>query len=604
MLRHVFSKFTHRWGTGLVTFLMLAVLFGGLVSGVARAQTTPDESQPTAAATPETGATPAPTTSAEPAATPAPQTTGAPAGSTENPSATPEDDSDSDFTTLSPQDADVMKSIENKTISQDQLNQVKALAVQKIEQYGPSVIQALDDKSTAKQENRLFWIAMLVIVAIPLLGLLLFLIYPLIVRKKVNARAPGTSLGRLYRLYLPQALLVFLLLLGLGIGLWGIQFLTGRVLGGVTNPQLVLQRSSIQYVIDNSNDLINNYTDIMVGIADELQQNPDKPIFDIVLENAEALRNNGTVKTADAIVRFVIPFLNYISLISYGILLLFFLLRIRPDIVLLLRYPVEALAAQHSGEPLPEMITSAVGPIHPSNDPNETMRLVGRKIMITEVKVLGVFIVTVLVAALILSFVLAFFFSSTIYLLIDAISEAAEYFLAPAQDPDAAANLLITATTLLMVFVIECVAIFLLTFVFTLGKFQDVLRHRFAERITWQQVGIFMRKVGLRFIWVMFLLLLLGIGLPFLGDALNDKLYDADPDWLIILLGIPVLLLVVFNVAMFLLRGFKMFIHIFTKSAAAEFGIPKIKDNILPAGSPIPNTHATINNTPTTTTTV
>ena len=440
---------------------------------------------------------------------------------------------------------------------------------------GRSYSNKLDEKAKAKQEQRLAWVAVVIMGVIPALALLTFLLYPLVRRKAIRKRVPNATTGQLYRLYIPQALLVTLVLVALGTALWGVQFLTGRVLGGVTNPQLVLQRQAITYLIDDHEYLINNYTQLFIGLADDIQRaDPEKPVFDIILENALQLKNDPLVSAANEIIKFVMPFLNYISLVTFGILVLFFLIRIRPDLARLLTYPVDILASEQNGEALPDFDSAALGLVAvKSGNGTATMRQIGQRLMWNEVKVIALFALAVLAAAVVMSFALVLFFGPIVQLLVGSINDAAEYFLTT----EGASSTLTICAMVLMVFVVECIVVLLLTFTLVLIKWQDALRQRFANRISWKQTGQFMIKVGLRFGWLMILVGAFGFLLPLLAEQV-DKLYN-DPnshnDEFVSLLVIPITLLISFNLGLWLLRGFRMLGRLVTKSASAEFGLKK-----------------------------
>jgi hypothetical protein len=488
--------------------------------------------------------------------------------------AAPADNEDEDVVDpghhLTAAELDQIKQLRAGTLSEAQIAQAKALASQQLEQLGPLAIKKLEEKSEKKQETRLIWIAVIIILLIPGLALLGFLAYPLIIRKTIRKRAPNATLKQVYSLYLPQALMATLVLLVLGGSLWGVQLLTGRLLGGVTNPQLVFQRESIHYIIDNRDELIDNYEDIMVGLANDLTDgDPEKPIMDIILDNALQLRDDPLVNAANNIIQFVMPFLNYISLITFGLLLLFFLLRIRPDLVRMLTYPVDVLEAEHQQRLLPEFDSVSVGPILPGQTPGQTMRLVGRRLMWNEVKVMTVFALTLLAFAIVLSLALILFFAPIVGWVVDSVSTAAEYFLYA----ENGANLLVWSSIVLMLFLLECIIVFLATFIFVLQRLQGVIRLRFAGKLDNKQTLSFIRQVALKFGWLMVLVALLGMGLPFLAGIVDDLLYNHghDPSWVLILLATPLVLIVGLNLGLWLLRGFKTLVRLLTVTPEKVF---------------------------------
>ena len=545
-----------RFGLAAVATLLAALLLVGTFSTIARAQTaTPTDNQTTTAAPATDGENSEEVTQADLEGIDIP------------------DNGDH----LTADELAQIKQLRDDALSEDQVNQLKALASEQIGKYGPLAIKKLEAKSEKKQENRLFWIALIIVGAIPLLALLGFLAYPLIIRKSIKRRAPNATLKQVYGLYLPQALMVTLVLLVLGGSLWGVQLLTGRVLGGITNPQMVFQKQAIQYVIDNRDDLLNNYTDIMVGLAKDITDgDPEKPLMDIILDNALQLKDDPVVNAANNIIQFVLPFLNYISLISFGMLLLFFLLRIRPDIMRMLKYPVDILEAEEQHRILPEFDSVGVGTILPGQTASQTMRIVGRKLMWNEVKVMVVFAATLLAFATVLSLALILFFAPIVGWVVDAVTTAAEYFLYS----EDGANLLVWASIVLMLFLVECIALFLVAFIFVLQRLQGVIRMKFAGTLTNQQTLTFVRGVALRFLWVMAVIAILGMGLPFLAGFVDDQLYNNghNPSWLLILLAVPAVLIIGLNLGMWLLQGFKNLARILTVTPAKVFNPGKKKE--------------------------
>jgi hypothetical protein len=74
----------------------------------------------------------------------------------------------------------------------------------------------------------------------------------------------------------------------------------------------------------------------------------------------------------------------------------------------------------------------------------------------------------------------------------------------------------------------------------------------------------------------MLLLIVMGIGLPYLATQADDILYKniKDANYALILLAIPTALLVGMTVLLWLLRGFKIMVSLLTKSAAKDLGLP------------------------------
>jgi len=461
------------------------------------------------------------------------------------------------------------------SLTPEQTTQIKAFAAEKIRQYVPIAIDRLEKKTQKTADTRLFWVFLVIVLGIPLLALVGFLLYPLIMRKKIAKNIPGgVKLGEIYKLYAPQAFMVALILLLLGSALWGIQFLNGRLLGGITNPQVVLQREALNDLVDKSDHLVDEYTTMFVSLAYDLDTaDPDKAAFDLILDNATKLKDDPIINFTSSVVQFVMPFLNYISLVTFLIVLALFILRITPDMLRLLTYPIDILTAEKTGKPLPEFESRAAGVIGAEKSAGMTMRQIGRKLMWTEMKVIAVFAVAILVVAALMSLALIFFFQPIAGMLMETVNAGLANFL----NVEGSSSLVSTTLLFMMLFIVECVVITLVTFVFILMRVQDVIRQRFAGNITWPQVGMYMRKTGLRFGWLLAVIVVLGAGLPYLVDFSVDKMVvkGQEPNWTLILLLIPIILLVGFNFLFWLLRGYKMLISLFKNSATKEFDLPK-----------------------------
>ncbi|NWJ48613.1 MAG: hypothetical protein HXX08_22365 [Chloroflexi bacterium] len=462
-------------------------------------------------------------------------------------------------------------------LSEDEIKQIKAIAAQKVRDYVPIAIERLDQKTQKTADTRLFWVFLVIVIGMPVLAFIGFMVYPLVVRKKIAQRVPNVKLGSLYKFYLPQALVVTVILLVLGSALWGIQFLNGRILGGISNPQVVLQREALNNLIDQSDQLVEDYTTMFVSLADNLNTaDPDKAAFDLILDNANQLKQDPLVNFTSDAVGFVMPFLNYISLVSFLVLLLLFLMRIRPDVMRMLTYPVDVMEAEHYKKKLPDFDSRAAGIISAKENSSLTMREIAKKLMWTEVKVLAFFAVAITVVAFLMSLALVFFFNPIAAMLMETVNAGVDNFL----QADGASGFLSFTMLVMMLFVVECVVVMLITFIMVLSRLQDVLRQRFAGKISWTQVRTYIQKVLLRFVWLLAVITVLGFGLPYLVDFGINQLIEhnskgQEPNWGLVLLVIPISLMVAFNLLFWLLRGFKMMAKLIKVTAAMEFNLPK-----------------------------
>jgi hypothetical protein len=242
----------------------------------------------------------------------------------------------------------------------------------------------------------------------------------------------------------------------------------------------------------------------------------------------------------------------------------------------MLTYPVDALEAESKNQRLPDFESRAAGIIPARETATLTQREIAKILMWTEVKVLACFAAAVVVLSFLMSFALVFFFNPVAAMLLETANAGVDNFL----QPDGSSSLLSITMHLMMLFVLECVVLSLVTFVLVLMRVQDMFRQRFAGNITWKQVQSYSVQVFLRFFWLLVVITLLGFGLPYIVDFSIGQLVDnstpgQEPNWGVILLVIPVLLLVVFNLLFWLLRGFKMMGRLLKVSAAVEFNLPK-----------------------------
>lgn len=584
-----------------------------------------------------------------------------------------------------------------------QIEVAKERAIELIGERGPLLIDSIHTRYSQVQAGRLVWLALVLIILLPLIGFVGTLLYPKIKGKTINQRLPGVPVGRLNQLYFVQAVVIGVVLLALGFFLWLIQLWTGS-LGTVTNPQIALQEQAITYIVENRRALVENYTEIFVGVAEELGADPEQVLLTTIIDNGQKFREDPLLNMTSRIINFSWPlFSNFYMIIFMGVLI-FFLRRIWPDIKNMLRYPIEVLAAEREGRPVPifegarpvkkgqpapypaqppvqapynNFQPGRPGPQPPYNQPpgqpgqpynarpnpqapygqpgqpynagpnrqqpypgnqplpprpvgpyqqpvNQPPAYVGqpapqpgpgyrgpqgaqpkpgfgfpaqqvpnyqpnqapygrppqgqdaavsvmwsyaRRIIWTEVKVLMAFAVLALVLAVVMGVFLALFFGTIISLLVDLTSVAMIYFIRLD-----GSSLIITGSTLLvLIFLAECMLLFIGAFVFLIGKLLDALRFAFTGLLTWKQSGHLIWRNFVRFAWVVFIATVLGAGLSWLATNIVVFFISADnPNWFLCLVSAPLILLVGLNLGMWLLRGFKTLKKLFRNTESYE----------------------------------
>lgn len=233
-----------------------------------------------------------------------------------------------------------------------QLEAAKEKAIQIIGERGPQLIDNIETRYGDIQAGRLLWLALVLVILLPLVGFVGSLLYPKMKAKTIQQRIPGVPPGRLNQLYLIQAMVIGVVLLALGFFLLLIQLWTG-VLGAVTNPQIALQTQAINYIVDNRRDLVENYAEIFVNIAQDLGNDPEEVILTTIIDNDQKVRSDPLLNFTARAINFSWPLFSNFYLIAFLAVLIFFLRRTWPDIKNMLRYPIEVIAAEREGRPVP-----------------------------------------------------------------------------------------------------------------------------------------------------------------------------------------------------------------------------------------------------------
>jgi hypothetical protein len=415
---------------------------------------------------------------------------------------------------------------------------VKEAASNTLKACQTPMISELNTRYQTIQETRRSWYTWGLLVVLPLAGFIGFMIFPYFMRNTIRGRIPDVSGRRLFRLYLGQAMLVAVLLLALGGCLWLTQYWLSS-LGAKANPQMILQEEEINYVGNNHTRLIRKYPEIYVPVARELTALPDEAMLSLIIESGLEQRDDTTLGLEADLINFTWPTFSFLFFATFGLLIFLFLQRTWPEIKNMLRYPVELLAAEYEGR-LPEI----------------SIQQTTKKLLVVELKVLGAFFGLAIGLSFLTSFFLQIFFGRVIQLLIENISGGMTYFVRQ----DGAAWVIVVATFLILVFLTESVLLFMLAFATIIGKITDCLRERYnglvsknaSRKLVQRHFANFLRVIGLAVI----LSLSLSLGATFLTSALTEP---DKPMWVLTLLGVPTLLLVGFNLGMWLLGGFKGF---------------------------------------------
>ena len=453
-------------------------------------------------------------------------------------------------------------------LTPENLHVLKVLAAEQIRKYLPAVLDKLDEKYYATQEKRLFWLAIILMGVLPALGFIGFMLVPVIRAKKIRERVPNAPMGRLYRLYLLQAGIAYGVLIALGALLVAVQFIVGQA-GRYTNPQLAMQENAIYYVVDHADNLVDDYADLFINVANDLND-PDSDTLAVIVKNAEKVRNDPVIHFAYNVYNVASPFIGYIFWAALALVIVLYFVRILPDVALMARYPVEVIAAEQEGRPVP----SFEALYSDTKDPTQTvsgsstgaMRINALRLGWIEFRVVGIFAVALLVLAVVMSLMLSFFYVTIGGLFVEILGDALSYFLSA----PVSSTLITSVLILMMVFVIESIVLFVAAFAMLTSKVQVALRTRFQRKITWAQSLRMVRRNVVRFLWVGVVIAVLSTVLAFADERLADYLSDLadknndDNFYLYAILATPVVLLVGLNLLCWLLRVFKTLMKIIT----------------------------------------
>lgn len=416
--------------------------------------------------------------------------------------------------------------------------EVKDAAAQQIKDCQEPLINDLTTKYKVVQDERRSWYAWGLLVVLPLAGFFGFMLFPLFQQSKVQNLVPGVSQRRLYKLYFVQALVATVMLLVLGACLWFCQFWLSS-LGTRTNPQLILQEEEINYVASSRIKLVRKYPEIYVPVAKELAVLPDEAMLAIIMESGLQQRSNDMLALEADLINFTWPTFSFIFFGTFSLVLFLFLQRVWPQVKNMLSHPLDLLAAEQQGQVVSVSTWQAA-----------------RRMIVVELKVMGVFTGIAIVLSLLVSLFLQQFFSRTIQLLIENMSGGMTFFVRLNGAPEVVA----TATFLILVFLVECVLLFMFAFACLMGKITDCYRERFRGDYSKKANRKLIRYHFVNFLWFAILAVVLSIGLSLAASLLTGALTDAEkPQWVPTLLGVPVLLLLGFNLGMWLLRGLDHF---------------------------------------------
>jgi hypothetical protein len=457
---------------------------------------------------------------------------------------------------------------------------MKQAAVQKIQEYGPVFLQSFQDRYFTRKGEQLAWLRDILLCMIPLLALAGVTLYPLLRGRHIRQRLANPPMGRLFKLYATQGVILMAVMFTLGLCLFLLQFWMTS-LGAVTNPQYVLQEQAITYVVDNREELVDNYSAIFAGVAEQLKTDEELSILSTILENGRQLRDDPLIEGTAALLEFLWPLLSNLFLITFLAIALAFLRRLWPDIRRMLRFPLDQIAAERLRlASVPAAASGALPPGYGYGPPPAAMApgqfaasyaappgmaapgqrgvaaqmwAEGRRLIWMEIRVVGVFMIAATLLSLLMGAILYLFVIPLVSLLVNVFSVAMLYFVEHAGASTAIALVVI----LIALFLIECFILFGAMFFLLVRRTLGVFRRRFLREITWREAWRLLGRQCGRFGLATGLATGLGIILMVLADWTAGFLIGADL-WALGLLSVPVILLIGFNLGFWLGRGVRL----------------------------------------------
>ncbi|HYF66183.1 MAG TPA: hypothetical protein VD886_25365 [Herpetosiphonaceae bacterium] len=417
----------------------------------------------------------------------------------------------------------------------------KQAAVQKIAEYGPVFLEVAQERYLAQKMEQQAWFRDFFLCIIPLLAFFSVALYPLVRSQTIRARLPNPPGGRLFRLYLNQGLILMIILMILGFALLVLQYWMGQ-LGAATNPQYVMEELTITHIVDNRQELVDNYTDIFARVADNLANSPDMSMLTIIVHNGQQLRNDPLIEGVVWLLELLWPLLSNMFVIIVVLVALSFLRRLWPDIQRMLRFPLDIIAAERVRGPGPPAAPRGV---------SAQMWAEGRRLIWLELRVIGVFLVASVFLSFFMRVLLELFLRPLITLLVNVFSVAMRHFVSY----DGAASVTALTLVLIGVFLVECFVLLAAMFFLLVRRTMGIFRRRFQREIMWREVWRLLgRQLG-RFGLVAGLTLALGIATVVIADLTGGFFIGDLGQQGLGLLIVPIILLLGFNLGFWLGRG-------------------------------------------------
>ncbi|MFZ6177622.1 hypothetical protein [Nannocystis pusilla] len=390
---------------------------------------------------------------------------------------------------------------------------------------GP-LLDRLADKIIDKQAQKMDQISS--VLSLIALGGLLLLLMPLVLIR----RYPG-KFAVLLR-YSALAAVTFVIAVNLFSGalmlLRGIQ----GGLGSVTSPQVQMVEATLDLLHEKAEDIAPMGPLIIEPTLAQLGQGSDEPLPVIMLENVQKFRNDmqvfSTVASFFKSVSWVLAYIPVVLTLLTGVL---FFLAIKPTLLEIVRLPGRAAGGE-----------AGVGRVVVK----QTLQRIGREFLAT-LGVIGVLVALTLLAAALTTYVL----QPALEAFIAYLSLAFIYVQIEADASSFAVLASLVGVTLFLVF--NLVAVVVASALY-LGKSQKIFQRRFHDEVPLAAHRRFWRWGTIGLLWVqLFPIAYITAAKPLVEWLIDNTFDPAAPNWGLVLVSGPALLVVLFVITFWLGRG-------------------------------------------------
>lgn len=350
--------------------------------------------------------------------------------------------------------------------------QLKTAALQKLERVG---IDQLSDRLDAKYlegVERKIERTSGIVLWLPVIGFVGCLLLPLVLWPRWHRAAPGVGLGRIWGLYLLQAVAVAIVLTIASLAFLLVQTASGGA-GVVTDPQLTFKKPTIEFVYNNRGVLLDTYSDVFVGTAQEIAADPDLDLLSSLVRNGERIKNSWVVQVGKGSFGLIHDSLGWFGWLTLALVLPLFLWGLRPTLGRMALRPIELAAPPAHG------LASGAGTSPPrTRSPVATLAVEAAREIWIELRVLACFALAIVVFSLIGGALLSALMSPAASFLTATAALNIAYFLRPG----ASETVIFLSLVGVLIVALEIALLGLVAFLLLMGRLSGGLRDLFSGR--------------------------------------------------------------------------------------------------------------------------